>query len=172
MTEPELAHDIRVTLLTGGADPPYAYGLATALIGKGPILEVIGNDDLDCPEFHGKPRLTFLNLRGDQRPDASFVTKVSRVAMYYAWLIRYAATAKPWIFHILWNNKFEYFDRTLLMLYYKALGKKIVLTAHNINAGIRDSNDSRLNRLTLWIQYRLADHIFVHTEQMKGELSW
>ena len=90
--------------------------------------------------------------------------------MYYARLIRYAATAKPRIFHILWNNKFEFFDRTLLMLYYRFLGKKIVLTAHNVNAGRRDSNDTRLNRLTLRIQYRLADHIFVHTEKMKREL--
>ena len=54
--------------------------------------------------------------------------------MYYAKLIRYAATAKPKIFHILWNNKFESFDRTLLMLYYRFLGKRIVLTAHNVNA--------------------------------------
>ena len=90
--------------------------------------------------------------------------------MYYARLIRYAATAKPRIFHILWNNKFESFDRTLLMLYYKVLGKKIVLTVHNVNAGRRDSKDTRLNRLTLRIQYRLADHIFVHTEKMKREL--
>ena len=56
------------------------------------------------------------------------------MALYYAKLIRYAATAEPRIFHILWNNKFEYFDRTLLMLYYRLLGKKIVLTAHNVNA--------------------------------------
>ena len=90
--------------------------------------------------------------------------------MYYAKLIRYAATAKPRIFHILWNNKFESFDRTLLMLYYRFLGKKIVLTAHNVNAGRRDSKDTLLNRLTLRIQYRLADHIFVHTEKMKREL--
>ena len=69
--------------------------------------------------------------------------------MYYAKLIRYAATAKPRIFHILWNNKFEFFDRTLLMLYYRLLGKKIVLTVHNVNAGRRDSKDTRLNRLTL-----------------------
>ena len=85
-------------------------------------------------------------------------------------LIRYAATAKPRIFHILWNNKFETFDRTLLMLYYRLLGKRIVLTAHNVNAGKRDSKDTFLNRLTLRIQYRLADHIFVHTEKMKLEL--
>jgi D-inositol-3-phosphate glycosyltransferase len=170
LTVREAGPGIQVALLTGGADQPYAYGLSTALIAKGPTLDVIGSDDLDCPEFHGKPQVTFRNLRGNQRPDASFVTKGTRVLTYYFRLIRYAATAKPTIFHILWNNKFEYFDRTLLMLYYKALGKKVVLTAHNVNAGIRDSNDSRLNRFTLRIQYRLADHIFVHTEQMKREL--
>jgi glycosyltransferase involved in cell wall biosynthesis len=90
--------------------------------------------------------------------------------MYYARLIGYAATAKPGIFHILWNNRFESFDRTLLMFYYKLLRKQIALTVHNVNADRRDSRDTRLNRLTLGIQYRLADHIFVHTEKMKLEL--
>jgi glycosyltransferase involved in cell wall biosynthesis len=56
------------------------------------------------------------------------------------------------------------------MLYYKLLGKKVAFTAHNVNAGRRDANDSALNRLSLKIQYRLSDHIFVHTEKMKGEL--
>jgi glycosyltransferase involved in cell wall biosynthesis len=114
--------------------------------------------------------VNFLKLRGSQRPDVSLASKVSRVSMYYANLIGYAATAKPRIFHILWNNRFELLDRTLLMLYYKLLRKKVVLTAHNVNAGKRDSKDTRLNRLTLRIQYRLADHIFVHTEKMKREL--
>jgi D-inositol-3-phosphate glycosyltransferase len=170
LTAQKAAPDIQVALLTGGGDHPYVYGLSTALIAKGTALDVIGSDALDFPEFHGKPKVTFRNLRGNQRPDAGFVTKATRVLRYYARLIRYAATAKPTIFHILWNNKFEYFDRTVLMLYYKALGKKIVFTAHNVNAGVRDSNDSRLNRLTLRIQYGLADHIFVHTEPMKREL--
>jgi glycosyltransferase involved in cell wall biosynthesis len=95
---------------------------------------------------------------------------MTRVLLYYAKLIRYAATAEPKIFHILWNNKFLFFDRTLLTLYYKLLGKRIVLTLHNVNAGRRDSTDSSLNRITLRIQYRLADHTFVHTEKMKVEL--
>ena len=93
-----------------------------------------------------------------------------RVLTYYARLIRYAAMARPKIFHILWNNRFQFFDRTLLMLYYTLLGKRILLTAHNVNAGKRDANDSLLNRLTLRIQYRLAHHIFVHTEKMKREM--
>jgi glycosyltransferase involved in cell wall biosynthesis len=56
------------------------------------------------------------------------------------------------------------------MLYYKGLGKKVALTAHNVNQARRDSNDTQLNRVTLRIQYRLADHIFVHTKKMKDEL--
>ncbi len=161
---------LRVALLTGGADRPYAFGLATALMAREVALDLIGNDDLDCPGFHGRPDVRFLNLRGNQRPDAGLGTKTSRVLLYYVRLIRYAATAKPGIFHILWNNKFELFDRTLLMLYYKLLRKKIVITAHNVNAGRRDGNDTRLNRLTLRIQYRLADHVFVHTDKMKLEI--
>lgn len=162
--------EIGAALLTGGADRPYAFGLGTALMPKGVALDVIGSDELDCPEFRGKPGVNFLNLRGDQRA-AGIVKKLLRVSIYYGKLIRYAATSKPKIFHILWNNKIEWFDRTLLMLYYRLLGKKIVLTAHNVNAGIRDSNDTFLNRLTLGTQYRLAENIFVHTEKMKQELA-
>lgn len=170
LTVSGLAQESAVALLTGGGDRPYAFGLATALISSGAAMDLIGSDELDCPEFHGKPGVNFLNLRGNQQPDASLIRKMSRVSMFYAKLIRYAATAKPRIFHILWNNKFQFFDRTLLMLYYRLLGKRIVLTAHNVNAGRRDSKDTPLNRLTLRIQYWLADHIFVHSEEMKLEL--
>jgi glycosyltransferase involved in cell wall biosynthesis len=166
---PALSVEIEVALLTGGFDKPYAFGLSTALASKRVCLDVIGSDDVDSPEMHTTPKLNFLNLRGSKR-EASLGRKISRVLIYYARLIRYAAIAKPKIFHILWNNKFQFFDRTLLMLYYKMWGKKIAFTAHNVNAGRRDSNDSLLNRLTLKMQYLLADHIFVHTEKMKREL--
>jgi len=146
------------------------FGLAMELVSKGVRLELIGSNELDCPEMHSTPGLRFLNLRGEQGEEASLCTKASRVLVYYARLLRYAATAKPKIFHILWNNKFLFFDRTLLMLYYKLLGKKISFTAHNVNAARRDSTDSALNRFTLKVQYRLADHIFVHTEKMREEL--
>ncbi len=171
MTAPRMACEIAVSLLTGGSDRPYVFGLTTSLMSRGAALDLIGSDELDHPDFHDKPGVDFLKLRGSQRPDASFVGKVFRISTYYAKLIGYAATAKPRVFHILWNNRFEYFDRTVLMLYYKLLGKKIVFTAHNVNGDRRDSKDTRLNRLTLRIQYRLADHIFVHTEKMKRELS-
>jgi D-inositol-3-phosphate glycosyltransferase len=164
------AGDLEVALLTGGKDEHYAFGVATALAVAGVRLDVIGNDELDRPELRAHPGLHFLNLRGDQRPGANSREKVLRVLRYYGRLMRYAATAKPKVFHILWNNRFEFFDRTFLMLYYRLLGKRVVLTAHNVNAGLRDLNDTLLNRLTLRVQYRLAEHIFVHTDKMKDEL--
>jgi glycosyltransferase involved in cell wall biosynthesis len=170
VTESSAVHGIAVTLLTGGSDKPYVLGLTTELLARGIAIDLIGSDELDCAELRNRSGLNFLNLRGDQRSDADFSSKMVRVLRYYWKLLTYAASAKPKIFHILWNNKFESFDRTLLMLYYKALGKSVVLTAHNVNAGRRDSKDTVLNQLTLRIQYRLADKIFVHTEKMKREL--
>ena len=161
---------LKIALFTGGGDKPYALGLATALTSRGISVDFIGSDDLNVPELLNNPRVNFLNLRGDQRPDAALATKILRVLIYYWRLVRYAATAKPTAFHILWNNKIEFFDRTLLMAYYKFLGKKIVLTAHNVNIRKRDSNDTWLNRFSLKAQYWLSDHIFVHTEEMKSEL--
>jgi D-inositol-3-phosphate glycosyltransferase len=162
--------EIEVGLLTGGCDKAYASGLAMALVSRGVCLDFIGSDELDSPELHRSPNLRFLNLRGNQRQAASLATKVRRVLIYYVRLIGYSYAAKPKIFHILWNNKFQIIDRTLLMLFYKLLGKKIAFTAHNVNAGKRDLNDSLLNRFTLRTQYHLADHIFVHTIKMKREL--
>ena len=161
---------LSIALLTGGGDKPYALGLAAALTSQGIFVDFIGSDDLSVPDVLNDPRVNFLNLRGNQRPDASPFSKARRVLKYYIHLISYAATAQPKLFHVLWNNKFELFDRTLLILYYRMLGKKIILTVHNVNARKRDSNDSSLNRLSLRLQYNFCHHIFVHTERMRSEL--
>lgn len=165
-----IAPAVSVALLTGGSDKPYALGLASALGAAGVNVTFLGSDELDCPEVHAIPRLTFLNIRGDQREDAPFPTKVFRILAYYARLLRYAASGNAPILHILWNNKFELFDRTALMLFYRMVGKRVVLTAHNVNAAARDRKDTWVNRASLRVQYRLCDHVFVHTEAMKRQL--
>jgi glycosyltransferase involved in cell wall biosynthesis len=162
--------DSQISVLTAGRDRPYALGLAAALAAAGARFDFVGSNEVDSPELHASPQIHFLNLRGDQSVDAGRLKKIVRVLVYYVRLLAYAATAKPKIFHVLWNNKFEFFDRTALMLYYRLLGKKIVFTAHNINAGQRDGTDSWLNRWTLKFQYRRCDRIFVHTRRMKEEL--
>jgi glycosyltransferase involved in cell wall biosynthesis len=160
----------QVAILTGGGDRPYALGLAATLIGQGVAFDFIASDELDDPGLHRSPLVHFFNLRKEMRSNVLAVRKVVRVLLYYWRLVVYAATATPKLFHILWNNKFAIVDRVLLMLYYRALGKRIVFTVHNVNAAWRDSSDTFLNRLTLRIQYHLCDHLFVHTEQMRREL--
>jgi D-inositol-3-phosphate glycosyltransferase len=167
---PDSLLGVEIGLLTGCQDRPYAFGLAMALASKRVGVDIIGGDDIDSPELHATSNLRFLNFRGSQGNNANFADKLSQLLVYYLKLIRYAARSKPRILHILWNNKFEYFDRTILMAYYKMMRKKVALTAHNVNQARRDGNDSLLNRLTLRIQYRLCDHIFVHTRKMKDEL--
>jgi hypothetical protein len=156
--------------LTGGDDKSYALGITSALVKQRVSIDFIGSDKLDAPELHSTPLVNFLNLRGDQRENVGFPRKVLRILGYYWRLVRYAAAARPPVFHILWNNKFQFIDRVLLMLYYRLLGKKIVFTAHNVNAAKRDSKDTIVNRASLRIQYHLAHHIFVHTERMQREL--
>ncbi len=165
-----LSSDIRVSLFTGGFDRPYAFGLIMALAAEGIAIEVVGADELDEPAVRAVPALTFINLYGDQRRKEGKRKRIARLLAVYAKTLRYATKARPKLFHILWNNRLYLFDRTLLMLYYKMLGKRIVFTAHNVNAGERDGNDSWLNRLSLKVQYNLVDHIFVHTEKMKCAL--
>jgi glycosyltransferase involved in cell wall biosynthesis len=160
----------QVSLLTAGRDRPYALGLAAALLAAGTTLEFVGSDDVDGPELHASPRIRFLNLRGDQSVEVGLARKALRVLAYYGRLLQYAFTARPPVFHILWNNKFELFDRTVLMMLYRLLGKKIVFTAHNVNVRARDGGDSFWNRATLKFQYRRCDHIFLHTEKMRAEL--
>lgn len=161
---------LEVALLTGGWDRPYTFGLTTALAKKGIKVDLIAGGDLSAADFPGATTLTVLNLKGTQKHGSGLAAKIVRAASYYGRLVRYAWSARPKIFHILWNNGFDTFDRVAMMLYYRMLGKRVVLTAHNVNAGRRDAKDTLLNRLTLKVQYALSDHIFVHTEKMKQEL--
>lgn len=162
---------MHVALLTGGNDRPYALGMAQALAAEGVRVDYICSDDLEDPALGAWNELRVLNLRGDQSEDAPIWKKAARISAYYARLVRYAVIAEPAVFHILWNNRFELVDRTLLMAFYRLFGRRVVLTAHNVNAARRDGRDSWLNRLTLRVQYRLCSHILVHTRLMKEELA-
>jgi glycosyltransferase involved in cell wall biosynthesis len=161
---------LKVSLLTGGGDKPYAIGLVDALVSKGVTVDFIGNDEMSNAEIVAQKNVIFLNLRGDQNPAASIIEKISRVLIYYWRLLKYATTTDSTLFHILWLNKFLLFDRTLLNVYYKLLGKQLVFTAHNIDEKERDGGNHFLNRLSLKILYTLMDHIFVHTTKMKSQL--
>jgi glycosyltransferase involved in cell wall biosynthesis len=161
---------IKISLLTGGDDPSYALPLLSSLISQGIRVDFIGNNAMQSNNVVNNKNVNYLNLRGDQSESAPITRKIVRIVKYYCRLLKYTAQTDSKIFHILWLNKFVYFDRTILNLYYKMLGKKVIFTAHNVNAGERDENDTILNELSLKFMYRIIDHIFVHTEKMKRQL--
>jgi len=160
----------KVSLLTAGKDKPYVLGLLSGLVVNKLHVEFIGNDDMQHAEMVRHENVTYFNLRENQDADVPIQRKVHRVLRYYLKLLRYAYQTDSPLFHIQWLNKFIYFDRTLLNCYYKLLGKRLVYTAHNVNMGARDGNDSIFNMATLSFLYRVMDHVIVHTEKMKAEI--
>ena len=96
--------------------------------------------------------------------------KVLRVSRVYSRLAAYAARTDSRLFHLQWPYKFVFLDRTVMNLYYKALGKRLVFTAHNIDVDARDGTSTWSRRFSLRFLYRIVDHIIVHTDKMKSEL--
>lgn len=160
----------RVTLLTGGFDRPYAYGLTMALARYGVAVEVIGSNGLDGPEMRSTPGVDFYLYQTMPGPDWPLWRKLASVAAYYVRLARHLAVSPARIVHVLWNNKLVHFDRTVMMAALRLAGKWSVLTAHNVNTKKRDGKDSWWNRFTLRCQYSLTDCIFVHSEKAAQEL--
>jgi len=162
---------MKVALIKGGGgDTYYELGLLSGLIAQGIFVDFIGSDHLKNTDILKNEYVKFYNLRGDQDPRAPLKKKIFRILYYYLRLMKYAAKTDAKLFHIQWMEKFIYFDRTLLNIYYKILGKKLIFTAHNVNAGVRDGNDNIINRLTLRFMYKMVHHIIVHTDKMKNQL--
>jgi len=157
-------------VLTGGQDPPYARGLLRQLLARGLDVVCVGSDELADSHFDGSGRLEFHNLIGSQEP-TNLIGKTWRVLRYYGRLVVFAARSDVRLFHILWFRKFPWIERTLLNVYFKLLGKKLIFTAHNVDDQARDGKKKSLvNRLSLRCLYRTVDHVFVHTARMKLEL--
>lgn len=104
---------LKVALLTGGQDRHYAVGFAMALMDQNIYLDIIGSDDIDGPEFQHDPRARIYNLHGSQEA-ASLLRRTTRILAFYLRLLRYATSAKPKIFHILWNNRLQVYTDTLM----------------------------------------------------------
>jgi len=160
---------MKLALFTGGIDKHYASGLWRTVASLGVSVDVICNSEMKAEAGVG-PRLEFLTLYENPQMRRRTIAKVLAFIQVYIRLMIYAATTSAEVFHVLWNYRIPVFDRTLLLLYYKLLGKRVIFTAHNINAAERDGDDSFLNRITLRFQYRNVDHIFVHTKLMKQQL--
>src|SRR5439155_22352793 len=90
---PRSRDNIEIGLLTGCRDKPYVYGLVMALLSKEIYLDLIGSDEVDSHEFHGTPKLNFLDFGGRKQQSERLRKKLFRLTTYYIRLIRYATVA-------------------------------------------------------------------------------
>jgi D-inositol-3-phosphate glycosyltransferase len=160
----------KVSLLTGGGDTQYAVPLSIALAGAGVPVEVVGSNLFLASRDFRESRVPFVNVHGNMESNKPLHEKVLRVLGAYVKLAWYAASTDSEVFHILWHNTFKFFDRIVVTAYYKALGKKLFFTVHNVDIDERDGGSNVVGRSTLKFMYRMMDHIFVHTEKMKTQL--
>jgi D-inositol-3-phosphate glycosyltransferase len=161
---------MRISILNAGQQTDYLYGLVSGLA-EIPTLEIeVIDSDSSVGVFEAFHHVSLFNLRGDNISPQSIFTKMWRIGRYYIRLLCYTASTRSDIFHIQWENSIALFDRTLLNLYYKLLGKKLVFTAHNVYREARDSTATPLRWFSLKVMYHLVDRIIVHTPKMKEEL--
>ena len=160
---------IEIGLLTGCQDRPYAFGLAMALVSKGVAVDIIGGDEIDSPELYNTRELALCQLSREPTKSRQRCEEVMEAPGLLCKADPDCTFEAKGVGYFVEQQDLG-LDRTILMLYYKAVGKKIAFTAHNVNQARRDAKDSWLNRTTLRIQYQLCDHIFVHTQKMKDEL--
>ena len=162
---------MKIALLTGGQDPPYARGLLRELLARDIDVACVGSDELANYHPGGSGRLEFHNLIGDQRP-APLVPKAWRVLRYYGRVLLFTARTDARLFHILWFRKFPWLERTLLNAWFKIFRKRLVFTAHNVDDHARDGRERHrwLDRVSLAFLYRSVNHVLVHTPRMKQQL--
>jgi D-inositol-3-phosphate glycosyltransferase len=159
-----------VSIFTGGGDWHYAIPLVQSLARRQLSVEVVGSDHLASVPKLSAGNVSIHNLHGDNGPGASLGKKIRRTAALYLRMIRYATRTNASLFHILWLSSFPIIDAVILLPYFRLLGKRLVFTAHNIDAGERDGRSLLTTRWKLRLIYRLMDHIFVHTGTMKRQL--
>jgi D-inositol-3-phosphate glycosyltransferase len=158
----------RVALLTGGKDRHYVIGLLRALGSKAVLVDCVAGDEIEGADVGRHVRL--VNLVGGQDAARSLAARVRGVAGYYARLLGYVCRTRARVVHVLWFRKFERTEGVVLTALLRLAGKKIVFTAHNVDADARDGTSTRVRRLALRALYRAVHHILVHTEKMQDEL--
>jgi len=156
--------ETEVTIVANGFQAHYITNLVNALASVGIEVSLVGSDIYDPLLLD--PRVRLLNLRGSHERDVPPLRKVFRVTSYYARLARYALKTRSKVFHIQWL-RFNPVDGILVPLFLKALGKKVVYTAHNPLPHLKENF---YHRFIFSLVHRAPDAIVVHSRYVSDRL--
>jgi glycosyltransferase involved in cell wall biosynthesis len=150
--------------MIAGDNPHYVHSLVQALANIGVRIDLIGDDRYESLDF--SPNVKFLNFRGSRDPNSSVIAKFLRVVKYYLRCLTYIWKTDIRVVHVQ-GFRFYFLEGLVLMPVYRALGKKIVYTAHNLQP---KGKSDLLTYLLFFLIYRLPNQIICHTIKMKCTL--
>jgi D-inositol-3-phosphate glycosyltransferase len=134
-------------------------------------MQIIGCDELVNAPCVKRPNVEFVNFKGDHAQGRSLSYRLYWIIRYYCKTAVFIARSNARVVHIQWPYKLVFFDRTLFTLFFKVIGKRVLLTVHNVDQAARDDRQSWSNRLSLRFLYRTCDHLIVHTAKMRDALA-
>jgi len=154
----------KIFITAFGFQPDYIREIANAFAATGNNVILIGNNH-QAKENYAE-NVNFINLRGNDTPNRNFIKKTSNLMLYYFNLIKIIIRYQ---IRIIYDPSI---GRPLLIilnyLLYKLIGRKIILTVHNV---LPHGKHSSYNFLLYKIIYRvLTDHLIVHTKFLENEL--
>ncbi|MBK6963892.1 MAG: glycosyltransferase family 4 protein [Bacteroidales bacterium] len=161
---------MKIAIFNGAGQVDYMYGLVSGLSQfSDDTIDVLDTDvteDLFIPFGNVRYYAVFRKIPRN----SPFLIKARNTMRFYSMQFWYILSHKHRIIHFQWLDRFILVDRILLTGLARLCGHKVVLTVHNINAGKRDNRDNSVNRFSLRMLYKIANHLIVHTIQSKSEL--
>jgi glycosyltransferase involved in cell wall biosynthesis len=162
---------MKIAILNAGGNLDYLSGLVSGLARQGGLQIEVLDSDQSLGRFDHLPNVRVISLLGQPGRDVPMRYKIWRHIRYYIRLFRYAVRTKATIFHIQWLTRFAFFEQVLVLPWFRLLGKRLVLTAHNVDTEARNTGRSSFrNRMALSFMYRGMDRIIAHTESIRSEL--
>lgn len=163
---------MKIVLFSSGGVDHYQMGLLEGLLKANLEVEVVGNDRLNdySDLFAHYPKASAINLRGGFSSNVSPWNKIRRIVASYGRVLLFPFQTQAKLVHLQWLIRLPKFDRLFLPLLFTLAGKKVVITAHEIDPEARHDRSGIINRLTLKFYYGRAKRIIVHTQLMKSQL--
>lgn len=155
-----------VVLVSHGFQTNYERGFSNG-VATGPSRVVLVSSDRT--DYAGlSPAVTAINLRGSQDENRPRWQKLLNLLRYHLSLLWYLLRNRQAVVHVIGLIEPPLWRGILLGYIFRWMGRKYVLTVHNLLP--HDRHTPRNRKLFGW-SYRIPDILVVHTPLMKQQLS-
>jgi len=151
-----------VIMISHGFQQDYERGFVNGVAGNGVAVCLIGSDETDAGRL--APGVEVRNLRGSQSPDRSRLRKALNIVRYYVRLLAFVAGRRGAVIHVIGQFRGALLLAILECLCYRLLGRRFVLTVHNLLPHNRHGAWERFAYGRIW---RIPERLVVHTARMK-----